>query len=47
MGLPADPGGHAGPGRAHAVLWPASTISFWRRTRQARSADFILEGAAS
>ncbi len=28
-------------------LWPASTVSFWRRTRRARPADFILEGAAS
>ena len=28
-------------------LWPASTLSFWLRTRRARPADFILEGAAS
>jgi cation diffusion facilitator CzcD-associated flavoprotein CzcO len=28
-------------------LWPASTVSFWLRTRRARPADFILEGAAS
>jgi hypothetical protein len=29
------------------ALWPASTVNFWLRTRRARPADFILEGAAS
>jgi len=30
---------------ANRSLWPASTVSYWLRTRRVRPADFILEGS--
>jgi cation diffusion facilitator CzcD-associated flavoprotein CzcO len=31
----------------NTVLWPDTTIAFWRRTRRARMADYLLDGVGS